>query len=252
MICSENNSRPVSAVPDQQLLRELMPKLGLEATEPKGRYKNQLRLRYLLPKALIVCVLAALVMFACYYALSPARVSNLRVSGGADRVAVEFDVNKTLLLESVTAQLDGRPVDVEYQTVGSYKVDLDKNGELVIGARTFTGGQSQTQMTVNSIDDEPPHISDHELTDGQMCIYFTDNGGTGIDWSTLRASEAATGRSFEIPEVNEEAAYIRFPFPSSSIRITLEDNNQNPLAVLLELVQADGTAAPPELAEEEN
>ncbi len=234
---SENYSNPKpSGAPDQELLRELMPQLGMEATEPKKRYKAQARLRYLLPKVLTVCVVAALAVFAWFYLQSPSEFYNVTVTEGPESATVAFDVDRVLLLESVTAQLDGRPVDVDYETIGSYKVDVDKNGDLAITARTVTGRQSETHATVSAIDDKPPHISDHELTGGEMTISFTDNGGSGIDWSSFQAVNADTGESFQVEDIDEQADCIRFPFPDSSLRFSLSDKAGNPLSVVLELL----------------
>lgn len=229
-----------SAAPDPELLRELMPKLGLEATEPKYRYKNQLRLRLLLPRVLLLCVLAAVLFFVVSYALTPARVQDMQIDEGASKVEIAFDTDKVMLLESVTAQMNGMPVAVQHETMGSYKIEVDKNGQLEITARTFTGRESVTEVAVTSIDDEPPHISDHSLDGEDMVITFTDNGGSGIDWQSLQATLAASGESFEIPVIDEQNQLIRFPFPDESVRITMTDNNGNPLAVMLELVSKGG------------
>lgn len=233
----ENHPNPrASAVPDQELLRQLMPQLGMKATEPKRRYKTMARVRYLLPKVLTVCAVAAVAVFAWFYLRSPSEFYGLTVTEGPESATVRFDVDRVLLLESVTARLDGQPVNVENESAGSYSVTVGKNGELVITARTFTGRQTQTRAAVTAIDDEPPHISGHTLTDGEMAITFTDGSGSGIDWSTLQAVDAATGESFPIEDVDEQNDTVRFPFPESSLRLSLKDNAGNPLSVLLQLL----------------
>lgn len=239
---SENYPNP--GAPDQELLRELMPKLGMEATEPKSRYKNRLRLRFLLPKVLVLCALAAALFFVVSYGLTPSQVRDVQMSGSPEQAEAVFNVDRVLLLESVTARLNGMLVAVENQSVGSYKISVDKNGTLVINTRTFTGRESQTELTVDCIDEEPPHISSHKLADGVMTICFTDNGGAGIDWQTLQATDMVTGESFDVAQIDEQNDLIRFTFPNDSIRFTLSDCNGNPLAVVLEMVPSGGENQP--------
>ena len=219
-----------------ELLQELMPKLGLDATEPGDNYKKQARVRYILPRLLIVCLAVVLIALAALWLLSPPRMEDMEVVESIDKTTVSFKVDQVLLLESVTASLDGAPVGVNWQSIGSYDVEADKNGELVITARTFTGRESQQRLTVSSIDEEPPHISSDELVDGDIHIYVTDGDGSGVNWQTLRAALADSGEAFSLGAVNEQEGYFSFPFPDQSVRIYVEDNNGNPLTMLLQLL----------------
>lgn len=224
---------------EQELLKDLMPKLGMETTAPTGKYKTQARVKYLLPRVLIVAAALAVAFFLGSYLTRPAEFHNVSVREDPTSVEVDFDVDRLLLLESVTATLDGKPAAVTREDMGSYQVSVQKNGELAICTRTFTGKESTQTISVDAIDDEPPHMTDSNLEDGVLTIYFTDGDGTGIDWESIRATSADSGEPFALDDINPEEEYVRFPFPDHSLRIYLEDHNDNPLSVLLTLMASE-------------
>ena len=236
-----NNDNHSSSPPDdgKELLEDLMPKLGMETTEPKGKYKSQARTRYLLPRLLTAAVVIAAVVFLGFYLTRPAQFYNVNVEESPESVEVDFDVDRLLLLESVTATLDGQPAAVTREKMGSYQATVQKNGELIISARTFTGRESQQTVSIRAIDDEPPHMTGSDREDGEIYIYFTDEGGSGINWDSVQATAAESGEPFDLGGIDREAGCVHFPFPDKSVRIYLEDNNENPLSVLLTLLEEE-------------
>ena len=242
-----SESYSVSSVPgEKELLDELMPKLGMEATAPTGKYRTQARVRYFLPKVLIAAlVIGALVFFGSYLS-RPARLYDVSLEEDSFGADVAFHVDHLALLESVTATLEGRPLAVTKVAQGSYLVRAEKNGELRVVTRTFTGRQSEKVFSVDAVDEEPPHITDDELIGGDIYIYLSDGeNGSGVNWEAVSASDSETGELFELAEVNETEGYVRFPFPARSVRIRLEDNNGNRLAVLLSVSAAGGNEPSP-------
>ncbi len=49
---------------DEELLREIMPRLGMEASAPTGQYRRRARVKYLLPRVAAVCAAALFVVAA--------------------------------------------------------------------------------------------------------------------------------------------------------------------------------------------
>lgn len=219
----------------ERLLQELMPKLGLETAQPGGRYKRQARAGYILPRVLAVCLLAGLLAVLVTCLLLPVQFRDVAVTEAPSGATVDFRVGRRWLLESVTAVQDGAPVPVELLDMGVYRLETARNGRLVVTARTFTDRITQWETAVDCVDKEPPHIDHDEVVDGQMCIYLTDGeNGSGIAWETLRATYAGSGESFQVDEIDQQALCVRFLFPSENVRLYVEDNNGNPLSMLLE------------------
>lgn len=233
---NENSEYTPSPGGSEELLQELMPKLGIEKAQASGRYKNQARVRYYLPRVLIACVVVAALVGVAAVLLLPATIQDISTTEASDRLTVDLSVGRWPLLESVTAEMDGLPVAVTRREPGSYELVLRRNGELLITASTFMGKSTSTSLTVDCVDDQPPRLDHHERLGGDIYIYLTDGeDGSGLNWDTLKATVAATGEDYPVDEVDEQAGLVRFAFPEQSVRLHVEDNNGNPLSVLLEL-----------------
>lgn len=240
-----NNDENIHSSPpageSEELLRELMPKLGMEAAEPGQKYKNRARMRYFLPRLLAVCLAVAVFAAAAIYLFTPAAFRTLTVDEtDPDAPAVECTLSRVLILEGVVAKLDGRPVAAELLGPGHYRITPRTNGELVITARTVTGRETVQTVTISSIDSEPPHVERDEAAGGFITIWFTDGDGSGVDWSSVSVTDAATGQPLEGVETDSAEGFVRFPFPSVSARIRVGDHSGNTTAVLLSLRDQSG------------
>ncbi len=234
------NNTDKSSPSGDELLQELMPRLGLEATAPKERYKNQAWARYYVPRVLICCLAA---LAAAFLLLLPVRFTDVRLTETFDRAELEFQIERLPLFESLTATLDGRPLTVTTLDRGLYHVEADKNGELTLVARTFTGRSTELSLTVGCIDNEPPFVGEERLSGGYMYIYISDGDGancSGVNWDSVRTMFVGGGKPVEGAEIDESAGYVRFPFPDASVRVYAEDNNGNPLSLRLDRPQTGG------------
>ena len=236
MVENENYSKTPSSPPGADLLQEMMPKLGMEAAEPTGQYKNKTRARYFLPKLLVLVVVIALVVAAVFVMRLPVRFHDVEFEQAYDMARLQFRLDRLPLLESVTAELDGRGMNVSLLDAGVYELETDRNGELVITARTLTDQYTTITQTVDCIDEEPPHTADDQLHGKYLYIYLTDGDGefdSGIDWSTLQVTRTEDGSTVKT-KVDEQAGYVRFPLPDVSVRLYVEDHNGNPLSLRLD------------------
>lgn len=228
-----------SAGPDSgdELLEQIMPKLGIEAAKPTGRYKSQARTNYLVPRVVTLCVLLLLIAAAVFVLLLPSRFRGVVLEEKTDRARLTFRTDRVMLLESVTATLDGRPVGVTMLDAGVYELEVRKNGRLDVAARTFTGRRSDFSMTIDCIDDAPPFSSQDQLVGDDLYVYLTDGEGkasSGVNWDSLKVTRIDGGVALEDVSVDRTDGYVRFPLPDESVRIYVEDNCGNPLALRLD------------------
>lgn len=163
---------------------------------------------------------------------------------GAGSVAVEFRISKAALLDSVTADLDGRPVGVQMPAPDTYKIDVPANGALTLTARTIAGRVTTWQADITAVDSMPPKVVRDETRDGMMYIYFADEGAAGIDWASLTVTGAESSQAPAGVDVRQEEACLAFPFPAEPVRISLADRRGNPLTVLLQPAAAQPHAKP--------
>lgn len=236
---NDNDNRSSAASPPDrdELLQRIMPLLGMEAADPTGRYKNQARARYLVPRIIILCVMALLIAAAAFVLLLPARFQDVSLEEAPDKATLSFRMDRVMLLESVTATLDGRPIGVTLLDAGAYQLDVNRNGELTVVARTFTDRYADVTMTIDCIDEESPHLDRDLLEDGHLYVYLTDGEGkasSGINWDTLTVTHISGGLPFDDVEIDPAENCIHFPLPDESVRIYVEDNNGNPLSLRLD------------------
>lgn len=228
----QNERVPSPEEEREALLRELMPKLGMQSQAPAMKNRAEAWRKYLLPK--LLAVLVALGVGAWLFSpVSFKKVEAVAADGG---VTVDFSVSKAVLLDSVSAEMAGAPVGTETLSPGSYRVEAPKNGTLTLSARTFFGQVTETTLNITAVDAEPPTVREDELRDGEMYIYLADDG-SGVDWGSVKVSDAATGRALDGLDVNEAEDFIRFPFPDAPARVSVADNSGNPLTVLLQLTE---------------
>lgn len=238
---SDNYSSSPSSDDSRELLRELMPKLGMEAAEPGQKYKTRAMLRYFLPRLAAVCVAVALLAALGIYLFTPSSIQQVSVQEVAGKLTVDLKLSRVLLLESVTAKLDGRPVVATMVEPGHYQIEPDANGVLDITVRTVTGRETAESLTISSIDDEPPHVVSDTAEGDDIVICFSDGDGSGIDWTTLQATDVRTGGDYAVELVDEAQGRIRLPFPDQALRISLSDNSGNHVSVLLEVHPAQAS-----------
>lgn len=228
-----NSAAPPPGGEREALLREMMPKLGLEPQTSAANNRAEAWKRYYVPKLLLTLAAVLLAAAAAVWLFSPASFREVEAVNAPSGVTVRFTVSKPALLDSVTADLDGTPVQAENLSPGCYQLEARKNGLLTLTARTFAGRSVQTALRVADVDDEAPSVSRDLVRGGNMYIYFEDSGGSGIDWQSASVTDVETGQALAEVETNEEEGYIRFPFPDKPARISVADQNGNPLTVLL-------------------
>lgn len=226
----ENN--PVN---DDELLRRIMPELGMDPSAPTGRYRNRARRRYLLTRIAIVCAVAAVLAAAALILLLPARFLDVQTEETPSAATLRFRLDRVALLESVTAQLDGRPLDLTMTEPGCYELTVPVNGQVTFTARTFTGRESQLALTVSCVDQDAPHL-DHDYRLGQYCYIFLTDGpdGSGLDWDSLAVTYADSGETYPDAAHNSALGYVRVKLTDASLRIAIRDHNANPLSLRLD------------------
>ena len=216
------------------LLREMMPKLGLEPGNTGGApSRRAVAWRYFLPKAALVLAVVLLAVGAWALLCVPAAFEDVAADSGDGSVAVDFSLRMTPLLDSVTAELDGVPVKVEMLNAGRYRIDAPKNGLLTLTARTFAGRVTTYDVPVDGVDETAPALVRDTVQDGVIVLYLADEGGSGVDWRSVSVTDAETGAALESVELDEQAGSVRFPFPASPARVSASDKRGNLMTVLL-------------------
>lgn len=229
--------KPSSAVsPDEEeLLGRIMTDLGLP--KPAESNRRQFRAivwrRFWLPRAALAAAVLLIAGVLLWLLLRPASIDlagQQPLAGGAAQ-QVDFTVRGPLLLE-VSAYLDGRPLAVEHGANGVYSAEVTRNGDLTLAVDPLFGSRVSRTVTVDSLDDERPHIVADERDGGDVVIHLSDGDGSGIDWAGITLT-LADGSAYPGLTVDEAAGTVRFPLPDAELHITVPDRSGNQLQATL-------------------
>lgn len=184
-------------------------------------------------KRIAVLVLGVIALiFTVFFLTSPLDIQNVqtsKLSPGNERIS--FNIDHSFWANSVNASLNNSPIPVT-QTDSGYYVDVSDNGVLLLEVETVSHVRSQTEIVINSIDDEAPHIQTHMQNGNEIIIYLSDGDGEGIDWDAITITNLS-GQALPLTAYDPDESYIILPYPSESIYIYVPDHAGNTLTALL-------------------
>lgn len=216
------------------LFSQISQKLQIQPKKrPRWRFYFLITAFRYFSKRIAILVLGVIALvFTAHFLTSPLDVQNIqtsKLSPGNERIS--FNINHSFWTNSVNASLNNSPIPVT-QTDSGYYVDVFDNGILLLEVETISHVRSQTEIMINSIDDEAPHIQTHMRNDNEIIIYLSDGEGEGIDWEAITAT-SLSGQTLIPTAYDPDESYIILPYPSESIYIYVPDHVGNILTALL-------------------
>ena len=224
------------AAPSQELYDRIAKDLHIQSTRHKRRYayRSLVRRKYYSRLVSTALIVGALVLVCALAYLVPVTISNLRTDESDTKTRVFFTLDREALVKEIHAQLDDAPVSVG-QEGNYYFVDVSKNGILVLETEMVTGARTQTDVVIDSVDEEPPSIASHGRKGDSILIYLTDGEGeTGVDFAAITAYEPDTGAAVQPLYYDEAEGVVAFAYPERTVRITIPDKAGNAISAVLE------------------
>ena len=132
---------------------------------------------------------------------------------------------KTLLpLHSVSATINGAPVQLQEEGSKEFKAAVSDNGTLKIKAVSFNGQTTTRSYKVLHLDKEKPVLKDSYTKDGYVYLEVMDTY-SGIDYPNIGG--------YAPDHFDTKTGMIVYPVPDEPVTVTIPDNAGNELVLLL-------------------
>ena len=132
---------------------------------------------------------------------------------------------KTLLpLHSVSATINGTPVQLQEEGSKEFKAAVSDNGTLKIKAVSFNGQVAARFYKVRHLDKEKPVLKDSYSKDGYIYLEVMDTY-SGIDYPNIGG--------YAPDHFDTKTGMIVYPVPDEPVTVTIPDNAGNELVLLL-------------------
>lgn len=235
---TKNTDAQLSKEQADKLLGQIMSDLELEESSeyPRSSYRSFVLRRYIIKKAAGLAAAAAILLGLLPGIVLPASatVVSAAVLEDGSRAHVEFRVNCLIPAQHIKASINQKVLDVSQAGYQKYSVDVEENGYLLFEVTSASGIKSTQSISIEELDEEPPHITKHYKSGGKITIYLTDGDGSGVDYDNISAYLPETRETIKPYYSNEEKGYTVLPYPGLDMYITIPDNNGNETTALLQ------------------
>lgn len=192
-------------------------------------YSNYRKDRFFTQKVLLIVIMLLFCAIPLMF-IGP-KIGVIEQTSTAPHPAYHLDVDSVLPVTSVKAQVNGQDVPVYEKQKKVYSIEPDVSGLMTVTVTCVNNQWTTTEVEVSTIDREVPEVVSDELSDGFVYLHLKDEG-SGIDYKKIYAQNAE-GESFKPDKYNEEAGWIAFKYPESSINIFISDKAENVLQLAL-------------------
>lgn len=183
----------------------------------------------------ILGILVVLVILILPLVMSTAKVEISWVEGTAPGSPVlQVATSGFIPIESITAHIDGVELKVHEMAEQLYYLYPDRNGKLTLTVTLVNKNSTEAEVEVVGVDHTPPQLIASQLEDGELEIWFRDDGG--IDFSSVYAMDMQGVKILPL-SCDESNGSATFDFPEDSLNIFVSDTCGN----LLQLVLTVGT-----------
>lgn len=204
--------------------------------ETLAEYNSYRKSKSTLQKAILVIILIA---FCCVPLLFiKPNFTAEEVKDDNSVISYKITVSAILPINSVTASMNGKNLQVSKNTDGTYVVYPSENGDMTIGVYLVSNQFSEQTVTVTDVDLTIPEVTDKYLKDGIVHLTVKDDE-SGIDYDSIYAV-TDDGETIYPSSADEDTGEITFPRPDGSYNIYISDRNGNQLHVILRITSNNG------------
>ncbi len=214
----ERNQREPNSVPLEQL----------------ESYSNYRRERYSLQRSILVAMMTLFVLLPLLF-IPPSFTLSDETDRGEWNPSYRLTLNTFMLVDTLNVQIDGRSIPVYEVDSHVYSIEPTKKGQMDITV-TLLNRQVLTQsIPITNVDKDTPTIQDYWIVDNRLYISLSD-AGSGICYSGIYAT-SVDGEEIPPIRIDEEIGCVVFEEPRSLLNISIPDNTDNILQVMIVLNQ---------------
>lgn len=193
-------------------------------------YANYRRERFTLQRTVLAVIMALFLLLPLLFI--PSSFTMEEIPG--DNIfhpVYRLEVDSFMLVERVTASIDGSNIPV-YET-GShvYSIEPDRNGQMAVSV-TLINRQTRTEyIDVTTVDHELPIVTSCTLHGDKIHLYLSDFD-SGVDFSSIQAM-APDGSLVEPDSIDPDTGRIIFSGVTDSLTVFVSDLAANRLQLVL-------------------
>lgn len=198
--------------------------------EELASYSNYRRERYSLQRTVIIIMMVFFILLPLLF-IPPTFTLTAEKENNGWNPTYQLVLDTFMLVEKLNVQIDGRNIPVYEVDSHVYSIEPMKNGQMDITV-TLLNKQVLTQSVfISNVDREAPSIDDYWVEDGLLYISISD-AGSGVCFEKISATNV-DGEEVLPVRIEKEEGYIIFEDPHNLLEISIPDNMDNVLQVVI-------------------
>lgn len=203
--------------------------ISLEALASYSNYRKE---RFTLQRTILVIVMALFILLPLLFIPASFTINDPSSQHGFNPV-YRMEVDSFMLVERVTATIDGYNVPVYEMDSHVYSIEPPTNGLMEVTV-TLANRQRTTQyVEVTTVDREVPTATAC-TKDGDLINLYLSDGLSGVDFEKLRAVDL-DGREVVPISIDEKTGCVTFDDVNSTLNVFVPDAAGNQLHLIISL-----------------
>ena len=196
--------------------------------EALSSYSNYRKERYALQRSLILLMLTLFLLLPLLFLA--AKVTITQVNPGSNENPVyAISVDTHIPVRQVEARLAGQTVPLYEVSPGSYTASPRSNGEMQIEATLLNKQETRISVQIERVDTEAPVLLSTEIGTDRVS-FFVEDAGSGVHYAGVTLTDD-TGSALAPLELDPQRGCIAFPYPTSTLHISIPDLRGNVLRI---------------------
>lgn len=135
-------------------------------------------------------------------------------------------IKSLLPVKAPVATLDGQAVSLIKEGKKTYTATVHNNGILEVDLLSLNKMKSTTYKDVNVLDDNPPSISENELSSDEILSFKLNDSQSGIDYSSIYALDGNNARHAPLT-IDRSTGVITFEMITDVLHVYVKDLSGN-------------------------
>lgn len=202
--------------------------VSLETLEDYSSYRAE---RFTLRKVIVVLIMLAFLAMPFLFMAPELTMADKTTDKASPQY--EVAVHSLLPVKSITAEIDGKNVPVFETAKGVFTVSPEISGKMTVTATIINSQINTVQVDVKvaNRDKTPPVLDSSRVIGSRVYLYVYDDD-TGVDYSSVTASDSGGSNVDPIDVIPEEQCII-FQCPSTVTTVNIADKKGNLLQLTL-------------------
>lgn len=193
-------------------------------------YSNYRRERFTLQRTILVVIMTLFLLLPLLFIPSSFTVERIDTDTPYNPV-FRLEVDSFMLVERVSASIDGSNIPVYETDAHVYSIEPTKNGQMAVTV-TLANKQTRTEyIDVTAVDREVPVVTSCERDEERIYLYLSD-WDSGVDFPAIQAVNLS-GAPVIPDSVNPATGCVTFTEVTDSLNVFVPDLAGNKLQIVL-------------------